>query len=812
MYMGGRYICIHGHFYQPPRENAWLETIQLQDSAYPYHDWNDRITAESYAANAYSRIMDGENHIVDIFNNYARISFNFGPTLLSWMENRTPDLYEAILAADKESLRRYKGHGSAMAQAHSHIIMPLAKARDKYTQVYWGMRDFEYRFGRLPEGMWLPETAVDLETLDIMADLGLTFTILSPTQAASFRREDSDQWQDVGDNTINTTRAYRIQLPSGRSFVLFFFHGDISRAVAFERLLSNGEYFAHRLLEGFSETDAPQLVNIATDGETYGHHQPMGDMALAFALRTFENTESVQLTNYSAFLAAHPPRHEVSIFDNTAWSCFHGVGRWFEDCGCNSGMHAGWHQKWRKPLRDAFDWLRDNVTPLYEAEAGRLLKDPWQARNDYIEVVRARATRTIEDFFREHAQRPLDPADQITVLKLMELQRHCMFIYTSCGWFFDELSGIETVQVIQYAGRLLQLASDLFEQDLEEPFLQRLAQAPSNIPEHANGRTIYEKWVRPAMLRLREVGAHFAISSLFSDYQEHTKLYCFYTSLRAYHRTEAGRAKLAVGRVTVSSAVTWEAAEFLFGVLHMGDHNISCGLREYHDARGFRSTRRELSDAFDQGDFPDVMRKLDQHFSGNVFSMKSLFKDEKRRIMDIILQSTVNDALSVYRAVYEPNVPLLRFLKGASSPTPKALITAGELVLNHTLQQELEAPDLNFDTITDLLLQADLAMIPLDAPSLEFTFRKNIERLAAQFDQTPEYPQLDQLAAAVELVYLLPFDVNLRKVQDIHYTAGRRLWKSAMQEARQGHTGSVRWTERFARLGDKLLIRLPEEE
>jgi alpha-amylase/alpha-mannosidase (GH57 family) len=810
--MAERYVCIHGHFYQPPRENAWLETIQQQDSAFPYHDWNDRITAESYAANAASRILDDKNYIVDIVNNYARISFNFGPTLLSWMENSAPDLYHAVLTADQESLRRFNGHGSALAQAHSHIIMPLANARDKYTQVYWGMRDFEYRFGRRPEGMWLPETAVDLETLDIMADLGLTFTILSPTQAASFRWPGAEQWQDVGDNTIDTTRAYRIQLPSGRSFVLFFFDGDISRAVAFERLLSNGDYFAHRLLEGFSESEEPQLVNIATDGETYGHHQPMGDMALAFALRTFENTDGVQLTNYSAFLAAHPPQHEVSIFENTAWSCFHGVGRWFEDCGCNSGMHAGWNQKWRRPLRAALDWLRDNVNPLYEAEAGRLLKDPWLARNEYIAVALKRSNRNVEDFFREHAQQPLDPADQTAVLKLMELQRHCMFIYTSCGWFFDELSGIETMQVIQYAGRLLQLASDLFEQDLEEPFLQRLSQAHSNIPEHADGRNIFEKWVRPAMIRLKEVGAHFAISSLFSEYQEHNRLYCFQTSLRAYHRSEAGRAKLAVGRVTVSSVVTREAAEFLFGVLHMGDHNISCGLCEYQDVRGFRSTQRELSNAFDQGDFPDVMRKLDQHFGGSFFSIKTLFKDEQRRIMDIILQSTVNDALSVYRAVYEPNVPLLRFLKGASSTTPKALMIAGELVLNHTLQQEFASPELNFDTIADLLQQADLAMIRLDAPSLEFKFRKNIEILAAEFEQSPDYPQLDHLAAAVELVYLLPFDVNLRKVQDIHFTVGQRIWKKRVRQARKGHVDSVRWTERFAHLGEKLLIRMSEED
>ncbi len=501
--MRERYLCIHGHFYQPPRENPWLETIELQDSAYPFHDWNERITAECYAPNAAARTLDGDGRIVQISSNYSRISFNFGPTLLKWMAARAPEVYEAVLEADRTSALRFGGHGSALSQPYGHIIMPLANGRDRYTLALWGIRDFEYRFGRRPEGMWLPETAVDLATLELLAQLGIRFTILAPHQAARVRRIGESVWEDAADSRIDPTRAYLFRLPSGRTINLFFYNSPVSRAVAFEDLLKSGEELADRLLNAFSEENHSQLVHIATDGETYGHHHRFGEMGLAYALERIETSGLARLTNYGEFLEKQPPEHEVDIIENTSWSCAQGVERWRSDCGCNSGAHPDWDQSWRGPLRDALDWLRDEAAPLFEEQGAELLHDPWAARDDYINVVLHR--RGNEDaFFQRHAVRTLDKEATVTALQLLELQRHAMLMYTSCGWFFDELSGIETVQVLQYAGRVIQLARELFRRDLEPPFLDLLEPAKSNLPENSNGRVVYEKFVQPAVVDLQK--------------------------------------------------------------------------------------------------------------------------------------------------------------------------------------------------------------------------------------------------------------------------------------------------------------------
>ncbi|HVA17610.1 MAG TPA: DUF3536 domain-containing protein, partial [Candidatus Dormibacteraeota bacterium] len=377
-----RYICIHGHFYQPPRENPWLEAVEIQDSAYPYHDWNARITAECYGPNSSSRVLDEQGRIVRIVNNYSKISFNFGPTLLSWLEEKSPAVYQSILAADEMSQALYSGHGSAIAQVYNHMIMPLANRRDKETQIVWGLRDFEHRFRRMPEGMWLAETAVDLETLDLLAQHGIKFTILAQTQARSARRIGGTKWRDVSDGSIDPSMPYRITLPSGRTMALFFYDGPISRAVAFEGLLNRGEYLASRLAQAFSDSrEWPQLVHIATDGETFGHHHKRGEMALSYAIEQIESTGIAKMTNYGEFLERYPPFREVRIKENSSWSCVHGVDRWRADCGCNSGMHPGWHQQWRAPLRKALDWLRDQLAPHFEEKGRDFFSDPWRARD-----------------------------------------------------------------------------------------------------------------------------------------------------------------------------------------------------------------------------------------------------------------------------------------------------------------------------------------------------------------------------------------------------------------------------------------------
>jgi alpha-amylase/alpha-mannosidase (GH57 family) len=522
-----RQICIHGHFYQPPRENPWLEEVELQDSAYPYHDWNERITAECYAPNAASRILAADKSITEIVNNYSRISFNFGPTLMSWMVRHAREVHDAIIEADRQSRKRFSGHGSAIAQVYNHVIMPLANARDKRTQVVWGIRDFEHRFGRRPEGMWLSETAVDTATLEALAEQEILFTILAPRQAGRVRKLGLRRWRDVSGGRVDTRMAYRCRLPSGRSINLFFYDGPIAQEVAFGGLLASGVEFANRLLGGFDDTrrDA-QLVHVATDGETYGHHHRFGDMALAYCLRHIESNQLARLTVYGEFLEQHPPTHEVAIIENTSWSCAHGVERWRSNCGCNTGR-KDWSQAWRGPLRDALDWLRDELAVAYEKAMAGYVRDAWRARDDYIHVILDRADENVARFFAAHGVREWSKDDEVTAFRLLEMQRHAMLMYTSCGWFFDEISGIETAQVLAYAARAIQLARKTTGADLEPEFLKRLERAPSNVAEHPTGADVYRSFVTPMMVDLLRVGAHYAVSSLFEEYGDETTIYAY---------------------------------------------------------------------------------------------------------------------------------------------------------------------------------------------------------------------------------------------------------------------------------------------
>ncbi len=574
-----RYICVHGHFYQPPRENPWLESIEAQDSAYPYHDWNERVTAECYEPNSSARILDGDNLIIKIVNNYEKLSFDFGPTLLAWLEEKAPHVYAAVLAADRESIRRFSGHGSALAHVYNHIILPLANRRDKETQVRWGIADFEHRFGRRPEGMWLAETAVDRESLDLLSSHGIRFTILAPSQARRTQRPGG-RWRTASGARIDPTMAYTHRLPSGRNISLFFYDGPISQAVAFEHLLSRGERFANRLIGAFSDSRPwPQLVHIATDGETYGHHHSHGDMALAYAMQHIEEHELAVPTNYGEYLERYPAQHLVDIYENSSWSCAHGVERWRSDCGCNSGGRQGWNQAWRRPLRKALDWLRDELAPRYEKRCSRFLKDPWEARNDYITVILDRSLENVREFFHRHAARELSDEEKTQVLELLELQRHTLLMYTSCGWFFDELSRIETVQIIRYAGRALQLAQKLFGDELESRFLELLERAKSNLPDHRDGRLIYEKLVRPAAVDWEKVAAHYSISSLFESYSDEVRMFCFRIEREDSHTFESGRSKLVVGRAKLTSEITLEEAVVSFGAIHFGGHNVNGGVR-----------------------------------------------------------------------------------------------------------------------------------------------------------------------------------------------------------------------------------------
>ena len=803
-----RYICIHAHFYQPPRENPWLEAVELQDSAYPYHDWNERITAECYAPNSVSRILDGQNQIIRLVNNYSKISFNFGPTLLSWLESNSPDVYAAILDADRESQQNFSGHGSALAQVYNHMILPLANARDRRTQILWGIQDFERRFKRVPEGIWLAETAVDTESLEILAEFGIRFTILAPHQARRVRVIGGRVWQDVTGARIDPTQPYEQRLPSGRKIALFFYDGLIARAVAFEGLLSSGEHLASRLIGAFSdEHERSQLVHIATDGESYGHHHRFGDMALAYALNIIESKHLAHLTNYGEFLERHPPTHQVEIIERTSWSCCHGIDRWWRNCGCRSGGDPEWNQEWRTPLRNALDGLRDGlVVPFYE-RGRQLLKDPWVARNDYLSVAHDRSTASVEQFFARHTVRPLTATEITIVLKLLELQRHAMLMYASCGWFFDELSGIETVQTLHFAGRAVQLAQELFGDSLEWQFMERLAEAKSNLPKYGDGRRIYEQLVRPAMADWEQVGAHYAISSLFENYPEQAKMFCYRTERRNYQTFKAGMATFALGRVKVTSEITWESVVLDFGVIHMGNHHVNGGVQEFYGAETDPILVPDVVESFLRADFAEVIRCLDRSFGESNYSLQSLFRDEQRKVLEQILSTSVLEAESLYRQIYEQRAPMMRFLTHLHIPLPKAFHAAAELILGESLRRALEQENVDPEQINMLLETGKLEGVSLDTATLEFAFRHNLERMAERALTQPTLDSLQQLDRAARLLAALPFVVDIWSIQNRYYRLLNEVYPNVCRQM-EGDRAVQEWIDVFESLGKKLAVKV----
>ncbi len=802
----GCFVCIHCHFYQPPRENAWLEAVESQDSASPYHDWNERITAECYLPNGASRVLDGQGRILKIVNNYSRISFNFGPTLLSWMEERAPQAYEQILRADHESQQIYSGHGSALAQAYNHLILPLANSRDKRTQILWGIQDFQHRFGRDPEGMWLPETAVDLETLEILSSQGIKFTILAPHQAGRLRTDKESEWTNLYGQGIDSRRAYACNLPSGRSIGLFFYDGVVSRAVAFEKLLFSGENLARRLTGRFDpEGDPAQLIHIATDGETYGHHHSRGDMALAYALDYIEQNKLAQITNYGEYFAKHPPLQEVEIMDRTSWSCMHGVARWESNCGCNSGANQHWKQEWRRPLREALDWLRDELAPMYEAGAKKLLRKPWNARDEYAKAVIDRAPARVDSFLRQHAVRDLSADESVRALRLLEMQRHLMLMYTSCGWFFDEPTGPETVQVLQYAGRAVQLSEQLFGGDREEQFLTRLEKVWSNISEFGNGRSIYEKFVRPAMLDLSGVAAHYAISSLFDGYRDPHLMYCYYARLQEVQLFEKDEAKFAVGCAEITSRTTRGQLKFNFAVLHLGGHKLVAGICPWRGNNEHAEFIERASAAFSAGDLARCSLLIDEEFRSATYSLKSLFRDQRQRIVKQIVNSTLADIDEIYARVYEKNASLISFLSELHLPMPAILRVSADFVVGNAIQRCLAGEKLDLDRIRKLLDTAKPDVTSFAGNSLQTALRQRLEMVLDRWAKDPfDLSKIQELEEVASLAQVPPFHVDLWRAQNVYYDRLQII-------SREPHVPfGEKWVRHFHRLGELLGVAVGE--
>jgi alpha-amylase/alpha-mannosidase (GH57 family) len=813
--MPKKYICIHGHFYQPPRENPWLEEIEQQESAYPYHDWNERITRECYAPNAASRILDGDNKITEIINNYKRISFNFGPTLLTWLERKAPGTYQAILRADAESRDRFSGHGPAIAQCYNHMIMPLANARDQRTQIRWGLRDFEFRFGRKPEGMWLPETAVDTGTLEMLAEEGIAFTILAQRQCKAVRKIGHKKWKETPEGSVDPHRAYLYPLPSGRQITVFFYDGAVAHDVSFGNLLANGENFAKRLLgtdknpeEPAADKDPAQLVHIATDGETYGHHHGMGDMALAYCLNSIDKDELADLTVYGEFLKKYPPQYEAQIFENSSWSCVHGVERWRADCGCHIGGSEGWTQQWRKPLRETLDWLRDRLSEIYEKEAAAFFSDVWAARERYIDVILDRSQENVENFLSRETGRFLSTDDMVKTLKLLEMQRHAMLMYTSCGWFFDELSGIETVQILRYAARAMQMAAEAAGVSLEEEFLQRLTETPSNIPELKNGAGVYEKFVRPSILTLMRVGAHHAMSALFEKQPESIEIYSYTLNIERFERLESDRNRFVGGILRIRSKITTEEKRLSFAVLHSGDENLLAGASIVEDEKDFSRLLPDLKNVFKKGDTAAVARMIEENFE-NRYSIKDLLRDEQSRILYSILDSNLEEIEVSLREINHHRGPVVRVLKELRVPLPKVLGHTISLMFAKDLLDALSSDKPDLERLKKLIGEVREFTLEIDKETISFVVRQKVDGLMdAVYHNNTDSAVLERTAEFLETVAPLQLQFDLWKAQNTFFEVRDKVYQNIQSRAASGDAQARRWLDEFKRLGEGLKVKV----
>jgi len=716
------------------------------------------------------------------------------------LEKEAPKTYEAILEADAVSQQARSGHGNAIAQAYNHMIMPLASSRDKVTQVIWGIEDFRTRFHRDPEGMWLPETAVDSETLEIMVQNGIRFTILAPRQARRFRSSPQSPWVSLNPGTIDPARPYLCHLSHGRSIVLFFYDGPISQSVAFERILDSGEAFGNRLLAGFSlQRSWPQIVNIATDGESYGHHHRFGEMALAFAIEKFQENPTVTMTNYAEYLEKHPPTAEAEFIENSSWSCAHGIGRWSRDCGCSVSQRTDWNQKWRVALRAGMDLIRDRVDKIFSERAFSLLADPWGARDAYIKVILKDHTN-IHWFLRVYGAKPLTDAESVQVLDLLEMQRNRMLMYTSCGWFFDDISGLEAIQVMTYAARAIQLALP-HDPKLLDDFEAQLASAVSNVKPQLHGDEIFRQRVVPQIADLARVAAHVAIDAGFRDVAIEKRLYCYDIKVIDFARERSGQRILLFGHINVTSCITTETKEFMLALLYLGEVDLRCSVADVPDVAQYESIKRDLLETFYRHSSTQLIRKLDQYFPGQYFSMKDLFAEQRIQIIEATTKAMYEEQAALFEAFYRKSRHLARVIVNHQARLPDTFLAAARFVLNRTLLGELEKIANGFfpDGLESILEETRFWKIDLDISAAEKMIRGRVLSLVRQLEKNPR----DEQTAAEIIKFLdlgrnLDITLQLGEAQIVFLQIARQI------EADPAH----KLPETFIDLADRLAVKL----
>ncbi|MBE9034373.1 DUF3536 domain-containing protein [aff. Roholtiella sp. LEGE 12411] len=843
----GVYVTVHGHFYQPPRENPYLDAIERQPSAAPFHDWNERIHWECYRPNAFARVLNDRGEVTGIVNNYEYLSFNIGPTLMSWLERYDVEVYQRILEADAKSAQRLHGHGNAIAQVYNHIIMPLANERDKYTQIRWGKEDFRSRFGRDPEGIWLAETGVDYATLEALVAEGIRFIILAPSQAQRCRPQPTKddphpQWHEVGGSQIDPTRPYRCYLKptlstssplnamatpaagiaasngktehslsaheegntEGLPYIdIFFYDGPISRDMGFSDVVYNSSHFAGRIGSAVRGDHRPaQLISVATDGETFGHHKKGTEKTLAFAFINEFPQHGWTVTNFAHYLSLNSPTWEVELKSVTAWSCAHGVGRWQDDCGCG-GEGSLWHQKWRRPLRDALNWLRDQLIEVYEEHGRQLFRDPWQARDEYIQVMRDRSPANVSRFLSRHQTRKLTAAEQVDALRLLEMQRHALLMFTSCGWFFEEISRPEGTQILRYAARALELAGEVAGVQLEKGFLKRLGLAPSNVEHFKHGAEIYRQLVLTAQVGFKEVAAHYAITSLFGNHKStetrnlqsgqdtaskhshasHKRVYCYTANELDYQLQRMGSLTLVVGHLKLVSEITWESEHLVFAVLHLGGWDFHCCIQQFTGRRDYSQLKEKLFGALQQASAAHTILAMTQLFGEEAFSLQNLFAEERHRIMRLLSQETLTRLGQLYTQAYRDNYGVLMAFHRDELAVPQELQVAAEIALGHrcmmtlrSLEQDITEPQKMWNHIVELeaiATEAKHLRCRLNIPEGKQMLEQLIARLLWQLlhDSNGSFnADIQQLERLIDVGDQLSIYISLQRSQELYFS------------------------------------------
>jgi alpha-amylase/alpha-mannosidase (GH57 family) len=746
---------------------------------------------------------------VKIVNNYEYMSFNIGPTLMSWLERYDGSVYQRILEADAKSCDRLNGHGNAIAQVYNHIILPLANERDKHTQIRWGKEDFRSRFGRDPEGMWLAETAVDYATLEALVAEDIKFIILAPSQAQRCRPfptdDDSDsQWHEVGGNQIDPTRPYRCYLDSDESankstayIDIFFYDGPISRDMGFSDVVYNSHHFAGRIGAAIrGDHRQSQLISVATDGETFGHHKKGTEKTLAYAFIGEFPRHGWTVTNFAHYLSLNPPSWEVKIKSVTAWSCAHGVDRWQDDCGCG-GEGGVWHQKWRRPLRNALNWLRDQLIDVYEEYGGTLFRDPWQARDEYVHVMGDRTPANINRFLSRHQTRKLQAVEQVEALRLLEMQRHSLLMFTSCGWFFEEISRPEGTQILRYASRALELAGDVAGIQLEKDFLERLGLAPSNVEEFKHGAEIYRQLVLTAQIGFKQVAAHYAITSLFNHHQNtapgqetdkhphnhHQRVYCYDAHELDYHKQSLGPLTMAVGHLQLVSNITWENENLVFAVLHLGGWDFHCCIQKFEGRRNYSQIREKLFAALQQASIAHVILVMTQLFGDEAFSLQTLFAEERHRIMRLLSQETLARLDQLYTQAYRDNYGVIMAFHRDELEVPRELQVAAEIALGYrcltalkSLEQDISELQLSWNLIVELeaiATEAKHLRCQLNIPDGSQILEQLIVRLLWQllYDTNSKIDiDIQRLERLIDVGHKLHLGINLNHSQELYWS------------------------------------------